>query len=260
MAIRCPACGASTPPDDVNVGTDTALCRACGVPHRLSSIVEERELLGDPDAEPHAPPRGTWCQDDGLTIRIGARCGWPALRLFILGFAVIWNGATWLFAVVSFLALLAYVAPHLVPASLAPTSNSAQMPLLMAILFLVFITPFVVIGVVMLGYALLLTFGRTEVRLRGPEGEVFTGIGALGRVRRFDAAAVRDVRIRRTGYKIQIVREHDQTEVVIDGKILIRFGASLSDDRQRYLAGVLRAVLVPATPPTLDSPARGDPA
>ena len=41
-------------------------------------------------------------------------------------------------------------------------------------------------------------FGHTEVRVAGTRGSVFTGIGALGWRRRFDASQVKEMRILET--------------------------------------------------------------
>src|ERR1035441_3316030 len=91
----------------------------------------------------------------------------------------------------------------------------------------------------MIGAFLSCLFGRTEVRLNNADGVVFTGIGKLGYRRRFDAAAVKDVRIDDKQWRDSDGGRQRKTYIVIEtreGK-LVKFGSMLTEERRKYVAG-----------------------
>jgi hypothetical protein len=84
-------------------------------------------------------------------------------------------------------------------------------------------------------------FGRTEVRIANSQGTVFTGIGALGWKRAFDATQVKTVRLHES-------RNNNGTASVKlniemrDGKS-IKFGSMLTNDRRQFMLAALRKAL-----------------
>jgi hypothetical protein len=82
--------------------------------------------------------------------------------------------------------------------------------------------------------------GRSEIRISGSDGYLFTGIGPLGWRRRFSRANIKDVRIEPGN------RGESNSQIVIEereGK-KIRFGSTLPDEQKKFMASALRKVLI----------------
>ena len=87
--------------------------------------------------------------------------------------------------------------------------------------------------------------GRTEVRVNNAEGVVFTGIGPLGYRRRFDASAVKDVRLDEQQWRNKNGSLQQKTSIVIEtreGK-QVKLGSMLTPERRKFVAGAVRKVL-----------------
>jgi hypothetical protein len=97
----------------------------------------------------------------------------------------------------------------------------------------------------MIGAFLSALGGRTEVRIRNAEGVVFVGIGTLGYRRRFDASAVKDVRLDDKQWSDSDGRRQRKSYIIIEtreGK-LVKFGSLLTEERRKFVAGAVRKVL-----------------
>jgi len=113
------------------------------------------------------------------------------------------------------------------------------------LLLWIFLTPFLAIGAAMLGAFVSTIAGRTEIQLRDREGIIFTGIGRLGRKRRFDLAEVGEVRVLDESWCDSDGDRRQRSSVVIETKSSkeIRFGSMLTEERKKFLAGALRKIL-----------------
>ena len=189
----CSRCGKANPSEDVNVANDVAYCRACNLSHKLSALTAGTEL--DASIDLNNPPAGAWYTNDGQGSLIGATHRSLGTAIGALAVAVFWNGIVSVFVLLALggtLRNLGISLPHWFP---APNMNGAPMSVGMTIFLWIFLTPFILVGLVMIGVFVFALGGRTEVRLRNADGVVFVGIGTLGYRRRFDASAVKDVRI-----------------------------------------------------------------
>jgi len=73
----------------------------------------------------------------------------------------------------------------------------------------------------------------------------FTGVGALGYRRRFDASSVQDVRIEDSQWSDRRGSQQRKTLIVIetrDGK-QVKLGSMLTPERRKFVAGALRKSL-----------------
>ena len=250
-AVICLECGDEIGPDDVNVGEGVAYCRGCGSLSRLSEILDQAE--GDredpfhPSAperqvDPDVPPRGCAIRDDGLqtTLRASARsAGGIAGGLFATLF---WNGIVSIFVLVAIAGTLHHILGSVPSWFPAPNfSSGGGMPLGMVLFLWIFLLPFIGIGLLLAGAFLTSLLGRVEVRVRHNRGVAFTGFGPFGWKRRFDAGAVRSVRMGRTTWK---ENNRSKPVIVIEADRTIRIGSILSDDRRAWLAAALRRLLV----------------
>ena len=230
---------------DLNVASDVALCRACGLVHKLSSLLQAAKLEEGVDLA--CPPAGAWYRDSGFEAVIGATHRSVATVMGLLAFSLFWNGIVSVFVFFAFnstLHLLDLPRPAWFP---SPKMNGGDMGWGMTVFLWLFLTPFIVIGLAMLGGFVSALGGRTEMRIQDGQGVLYTGIGALGWRRRFNAQSVNEVRIddRRWRDSDGDTRRTKQIVVeMVNGKA-IRFGSMLRDDRMKFVAAAARKALQP---------------
>lgn len=240
----CPKCRAVIPIDDINVAADVAFCRACHLAHVLSGLSRGTGI--DPNIDLSRPPEGTWKRNATIGTIIGASHRSVAGAVGIFLFAAFWNGIASIFvalATSSTLSLMGITPPHWFP---APRMNDATMTVGTTLFLWLFLTPFIAIGLAMIAAFISCIAGKTEIRLRDWEAELFTGIGTLGFRRKFKPKSVRDVRIDDRHWRDSDGDRRRSTRIVIellDGKP-IKFASSLPDDRRQFLAGALRQALI----------------
>ncbi len=271
----CP-CGARIDIDDINVREGVALCRRCGRLSRLADLAggqsnggsggdddrpglskkdqaEERKAIALAQGD---PPRGCAVRDygDRVTLRASARSLGGAAGLAF--FAIFWNGIVGVFLAILISSIMAHLGVTIPAWFPTPIGNSgsgsgsggggggnSNMPLGMTIFMALFLTPFVLIGLTVIGALLVTLAGRVEVRLRGPGGEVFTGVGPIGWKRRFDADAVEavlltDADIEEDGKKKRAIAIETNTKT-------LKFASLLPDQRRLWLGGALKTMLLP---------------
>lgn len=157
-----------------------------------------------------------------------------------LAISFFWNGVVWTlaFAVASATVfLITGSVPSWMP---DPGAGGQPVSVGFVILFWVFLAPFLMIGLVLLGSTLVMIFGRVEVRLRGAEGTAFAGIGPVGRTHRFDASRVTDVRDEMVSWS----RSGPDYAIVIEWGRRTKIGSMLPDDRREWMCAVLRRLLI----------------
>ena len=239
----CPKCKQVIPSDDVNVANDLAYCRACNLSHPLSALTRGAEL--DENLDLVNPPAGAWQTNDGMGCVIGATHRSIGTAIGTLVFGLFWNGILSVFLCVALAGTLRNLGlplPHWFP---APDINGSPMSVGMTIFLWLFLTPFILVGLFMIGAFLSCIAGRTEIRINNSEGVVFTGIGALGYRRRFASSAVKEVRVDTRAWRDNDGDRQRKTFVVIEtreGK-LVKFGSMLTEERRKFVAGALRRVL-----------------
>lgn len=233
MATLCPGCGNAFADDAVNVASDVAYCRVCDKAHALSSLVDRRE--GTPGGEVGPvdlvnPPAGAWYRDDGMEVVVGATSRSAGIAGFFVLFSGFWNLVTW-----TILLAMIFGSPNVSGPGITHSGGKTSVDWF-AFLFMI---PFVVIGLATGAGAVLLLFGRCEVRVRGVEGELFRGVGFLSRRKPFDPSTVTRVRLATSSW-----RQNNQPmqEIELEGPGL-RFGAALSPPRRQFVAAALGKLL-----------------
>lgn len=273
-ATTCP-CGSPIDIDDINVKEGVALCRRCGRLSRLADLAgggDARATHARAPASTHDqaearkaialahgdPPRGCALRDygDRVTLRASARSlpGVAGLAFF----AAFWNGIVGIFLIIvvsSFLLHAGVTLPAWFPTPMGGSGGgsgggnwgggaSSNMPLGMTIFMALFLTPFVLIGLTVIGALLTALIGKVEVRLRGPDGQVFTGVGPLGWKRRFDADAVEAIRF--TDSDVKEDGKAKRAIAIETATKTLKFATLLPDQRRLWLGGVLKTMLLPA--------------
>lgn len=243
MTATCPKCHREIPTDDVNVATDVALCRACNLVHRFSELVQVAELEEGVDFA--HPPAGAWYRESGMGAVIGATHRSMGTALGLLAMSLFWNGIVSVFVFLALSATLHHL--HVpIPAWFPPVKiNKSEMGVGMTIFMWLFLTPFILIGLAMLAGFLSALGGRTEVTIKNGAGVVFTGIGALGRRKRFNAQFVKEVRVDDKRWRDSDGDRRGTKQIVIemqDGKP-IKFGSMLREERMKFVAAAVRKAL-----------------
>ena len=239
----CPKCHRPIPSDEINVANDVAYCRSCNLSHQLSNLTHRAEL--DAGVDFNQPPPGTWRHNDGAGLVIGASHRSFGAALGTLAVALFWNGIVSVFvlmATASTLQLFAFGLPEWFP---APKMGNVSMGIGMTIFLWIFLTPFIVIGLVMIGAFLSSLAGRTEVRVTNPEGSVFTGIGSVGWRRRFTVQEVKAVYIDEQRWRDSDGDRRHKVAIVIETRAgkLLKFGSSLKEERRKFVAAAVRKAL-----------------
>jgi hypothetical protein len=239
----CPKCRSVIAADDINVASDVAFCRACNLATKLSELAQGTGI--DPNVDLTQPPKGAWLRTSGFGMVIGATHRSVGGAFGTLLFALFWNGIVSVFvalALASTLALMGVERPLWMP---KPIVNGGAMGVGMTIFLWLFLTPFIAAGLAMIGAFLSCLGGKTEVRIRDWQGEIFTGIGKLGFRKKFSKQAVKDVRIEDRQWRDSDGDRRRSTHILVEmmeGKP-IKFGSGLTDERRHFLAAALRSAM-----------------
>lgn len=235
----CPKCNRVIAAEDINVAKDVAYCRECNVSYSLAKLTHGAELLS---VDLTRPPAGAWSQNDGSTTVIGASNRSLGTALAMLFVSLFWNGILSIFVCSALAGTLQHMDIPLPDWFPNPDAKGDAMPFGMVIFLWIFLIPFILIGLLFVGTFLSSLFGRTEVRIQNSDGRVFVGIGPVGWRGRFDARAVKDVRIEETAPRSN---NSTTTKIVIETKEgkLIRFGSLLKDERRRFVAAAASKAL-----------------
>lgn len=251
MSVTCP-CGQGIPIADINVSEGVALCRSCGKLSRLMDLATPVEEAAAAEAAHAEPPTGCRIEDRGSEVTLVASARSVASAGGLLFFALFWNGIVSVFVVIVASSLWLNLIGPLPAWFPTPTSsgnsgggsNGAIMPLGMALFMCLFLTPFIIIGLAVACACLVSIAGRVEVRLRGPEGLVYTGIGPIGWRRRFDASKVKAVRFVDSSYEKN--GKPDRLIAIEGERTTVKFGSVLSEPRRLWMGGALKTVLMPS--------------
>ena len=240
----CPKCSQLIPAEDINVAADVAFCRNCNGAQSLSVLVQGTGI--DPKIDLAQPPQGAWQNERSLGTVIGATHRSLGGAIGSLLFGLFWNGIVSIFvalAVASTLAQFGVSAPSWMP---KPIMNGSAMGVGMTIFLWVFLSPFIAVGLVMIGAFLSCLGGKTEVRIRDWQGEIFNGIGSLGFRKKFNTQAVKDVRIEDRQWRDSDGDRRRTAQIIIEmteGKP-VKFGSGLTDARRQFVAAALRKAVV----------------
>jgi hypothetical protein len=236
----CPQCRRVIPAADVNVANDVAFCRGCNLSHALSDLTHDEMLTAHVDLS--RPPVGVWQRRDGTDSILGAsHRSWGSI-LGSLFLCLFWNGIVSVFVcfnLANTFNLLHLSMPEWFP---APEMNGAPVGLGMTLFLWIFLTPFIAVGLGVLGFLLSSLGGRTEVRIRPGHGVIFTGVGPLGWRQFFDPASILRVRVGSAAKRGNHEESSSKTEIVMEqrGGGALSFGSMLREDRRLFLAAALR--------------------
>jgi hypothetical protein len=161
--------------------------------------------------------------------------------------AIFWNGIVSVFVLLAIAGLYTNLIgplPSWFPSPFQSAGNNS-MPLGVTLFLCIFLTPFILIGLCMLGMLFLFVIGSVHVQLDGQSASVRTGIGPFRWRQRFDASCVRSVTIGRTEW--QQNGKHKPV-ICIEADRTVKFGSMLSEERRNWLHAVLYVLLISPDP------------
>lgn len=209
---KCPTCGALLAMEDVNMATDMALCRACSKISKISELMQEERDERILDSLPRRMSVVKTARGLEVTYRKHKGMGF-----FMLFFAIVWNAMTY--------------------AALFAVMEEMPRESLFALLFLI---PFVLIGLGTFFSAVYVLFSRIMLILTPGRGELFRGVGSLGRRQQFLLAKDSCISIEASN----IQENHRVLNKIIveqpSGKPF-EFGTGIAEkEAQQYVAALLR--------------------
>jgi len=209
VKFYCPTCRQQFLPENINVQTDLALCKACGNVARLSGLVDAdvaSEILQN-------VPKGAWYSDTMSGCVVGATTRHP-MAFFLVPFMCVWSGFS----------LGGIYGKQISKGQFNLTNSLFGIPFVLGTLFF---------G----GTALMAVCGKVEVRVDDGEGVVFVGIGRLGWNRRFRLDEINSIEDKVTSFRYP----GGQGEaIVLRGKSSLSFGTNLTEPRRYFIRNVLK--------------------
>jgi hypothetical protein len=135
------------PSRDVNVANDVAFCRTGNLSHRLSGLTFGAPL--DEEVDVGRPPKGAWFHRTGHRVIIGATHRSIGHAVGLLFMSLFWNGIVCVFVTMAAASNLRHFGLTL-PQEL-PIPRNSVLPVGMTIFLWVFLTPFIAVGLLLLG-------------------------------------------------------------------------------------------------------------
>lgn len=213
MKVQCPKCHANLAPGNVNVAANTVWCADCNEAFALSDLVDRPREADAPVDVPPEPPRGAWFEKNFDGWEVGATTRHP-IAFFLVPFMCVWSGGS-------------------LGGIYGSQIASGQFNLFASLFGIPFLLGTLLFGSI----ALMAVCGKVVVRVRGEQGEVFTGIWFLGWRRRFDPEGIHRVyENERAG------RRANSSEIVLEGAERITLGSGLNENRRYFMLQVLRSI------------------
>ena len=218
----CPDCGAEIPVEDINVKADVMLCKACGTASSFSEAVSSSEE-SDVDAKclSQKPPKQLKVErcmnpDDGSEVLSMTYKRISPSVIFLVVFTLLWGGGS----------MSVIFGTQIAKREFDPGVS-------------LFGIPFLFGTVVLVGIILFNLFGKRCLTLVRGKGTWFSGVGCIGRTKRF--SLTRETKIEKgcTSYQVN-GRSLPQIEMSTPGEKKIMIAAGLKEDSLDYVAAQLR--------------------
>ncbi len=248
VPIVCPTCKGRIKLRDINLRGNVAFCQTCDAAYAMSALTgtaagTHAEDLSAVDLD--RPPSGVWFEDVAGELVVGASMRSLKNALGALFFALFWNGIVSVFVLIAIAGTLHHLfgsVPSWLP---APKSSGTTMGVGMVIFLWVFLVPFILVGIVVLGALFASLGGKVEIRVRDGEGVRMIRFGPFSRSTRFDASRITNVTLEHKRWRDSDGDSRSSRQIIIHADTPITFGSMLPDDRQRFVAAALQRALAP---------------
>lgn len=207
--MNCPKCKHTIQKEDINVATDVAFCQKCSHVFKLSDLVKTHVFEEAIDLS--HPPKGTWVKEGFNAITIGATTRSP-IAFFIIPFMLVWSGF-----------------------SIGGIYGSQLLSGKFDLASSLFGIPFLIGSVVFWSVGLMTVFGKTQLTLTKQGGKIFTGVGGLGKTKKFTWDEITSIQEDHT-----YGRKSTQTQLSLQGKRRIVFGVFVNSARRYFIMNAFR--------------------
>ncbi len=215
MKLFCPKCEKILETREINVEKDFALCSVCNETFSISNDLFLHELVAG-EINLDKIPKGTWVQEFNDGFEIGATTR-SYVAFFLVPFMILWSGG-----------------------SVGSIYGTQIIEWKFSLFQSLFGIPFLLGTIVVGGLTLMMLFGKVSVTVKNDEGEVFTGIGSLGIIKKFIWSEVKNItQSINLNYNN---RNNQQRLIILEGKNKIMFGSFLSNDNRVFMIKALRKI------------------
>lgn len=218
MKVHCPSCGREVPADQINIQEMAAACPECG---ELFSIADAAKEAAAPPLLPEPANTKVYLVRD-RDERIGValpRGGFKGLGCFLVFFSLFWNGITW----------------TIVIAGITQFGKEGKG---MGVFMLLFMIPFVLIGLGMAVGALWAIFGRTSVALSRSALIVERALFGLRWRKTYKIEDIESIGMREA-YKRNGHSKYGVGIELASRRMPVIFGSSLTEDERKWILGEL---------------------
>ena len=213
MELRCPACRTGIALEDVNPSTDLALCRHCSKTYSFALLNSVATI----DLR-HQPAGATFeTTPEGFTAQATTR-SW--MGVFFVPFTCVWAGTS----------VGGIYGRQILRGTFSATDSF-------------FGLPFLIGSIILAGLSLLSVCGVVRVTRRGPELEIFTGVGPVGWRRRCIWREIGKVQAEVVSANRSMGWRQDRV-IVLEGTTRVVFGSLLTEERRYFILRVLQKTLV----------------
>lgn len=237
----------------MNLKEGVVLCPSCGTLTRLSQLlrpVGDEAVAVDWSSTANdiwrQPPSGCSVRGsrDNIIIKATTRSLGTAAGLAF--FAVFWNAIVSVFLVIAISGVYGYLIGKLPGWFPAPSGNKkSPIPFGISLFMLLFLTPFVLVGLGLIRAILVSLFGSVILHVEHGRARVSTGIGMLRRWRRFQVDEVTRVSLGEHELKWQNDSSNKPTRAVhIEAGKVIRAGNDLSEARMKWFGSAATLLLM----------------
>lgn len=211
--MKCPKCSSQIQPNKININTDVAQCIECNYIFKISENIES---YIDDGFNISNSPNGTWYKKEFNTTIIGATTRSP-IAFFIVPFMVIWSGMS-------------------LGGIYGTQITQREFDLSLSL----FGIPFLIGSIIFWSFALMSIWGKVELTLNNKGGKIFTGIGNIGLIKKFEWNDIEKITERQTNFRYP---GNQGAKIVLEGKKRISFGTGVKEERRYYLFKAIKALI-----------------
>jgi hypothetical protein len=215
MKATCTKCYQEIDPANINVAADVAYCPSCNETFRLSNLIGPRntkqqnsEELVPSSFDLHDPPKGVTFKEEYPKTIISASTRSP-VAFFLVPFALVWSGG-----------------------SLGGIYGTMIFTGVFNPIMALFGLPFLAGSVLLWAFTLMSIAGKIELTMDGDHGEIFTGVGSIGKREKFSWDEIDAVDEDQTVSYRRRGRSSVRNSIVLKGKGMVKFGSGLSEDKR----------------------------
>jgi hypothetical protein len=223
--MKCPNCKSEIVQQDINIQADIAQCVSCSTVFIISSTFNSSDnsnYLFDNQIEEgfelSKPPSGAWVKKGRENLIVGATTR-SAIAFVLVPFMLVWSGGS-------------------IGGIYGTQVVSGEFSLFMSL----FGIPFLIGSVIFWKLAFMAIWGKVVVTLDKEGGTIFTGIGSLGKTKKFVWSDISSVK-EETSICYNRKGSRATTKIYLEGQKRVGFGSPLSEERRYYVLQSIKRIL-----------------